>query len=123
VPTADRQEATECFIRECAFSRLNRLAALKLMEQPGRALIQAWISAEGRSSGFQQFSMLSPEALRAQSDGGYRLYLELFFDDLAQALGVLFGRTLPTSILFPTPSCLQEVLTLLNGWMPAFVRP
>lgn len=110
----DRHEAVERFIRESAFTFLNRLAALKLMEHPGRALIRPSVGDGDRSKGFQEFSLLSPEAMRAQPGGGYRLYLELLFDDLGQALGALFDRTLPTSILFPTQSCLQEVLDLLN---------
>lgn len=118
----DRQAAVERYVRESAFTFLNRLAALKLMEHPSRALIQPSVGAGDRSKGFQQFSLLSPEAVRGQPDpsaglgtgGGYRLYLELLFDDLGQALGVLFDRTLPTSILFPTQPCLYEVLDLLN---------
>ncbi|MDY6876096.1 MAG: SAM-dependent methyltransferase [Chloroflexota bacterium] len=111
---AGRREAVERYVRESAFTFLNRLAALKLMEHPDRTLIQPSVGAGDQSKGFQQFSLISPEAMRAQPDGGYRLYLELLFDDLSQTLGVLFDRTLPTSILFPTQSCLQEVLDLLN---------
>jgi hypothetical protein len=119
---AGQQEAVERFVRESAFTFLNRLAALKLMEHPSRALIQPTIGAADRSKGFVQFGLLSPEATRAQPDpsaglgagGGYRLYLELLFDDLAQALGALFDRTLPASILFPTQPCLQQALVLLN---------
>ena len=111
---AGRKEAAERFIRESAFTFLNRLAALKLMEHPDRALIQPSVGSADQSKGFQQFGMLSPEAMRAQLDGGYRLYLETLFDDLGQALGVLFDRTLPTSILFPTQPCLQQLLALLN---------
>jgi len=114
VAGATRREAVERYVRESAFTFLNRLAALKLMEHPSRALIQPSVGAGDQSKGFQQFSLLSPEAMRAQPGGGYRLYLELLFDDLSQALGVLFDRTLPTSILFPTQSFLQEVLDLLN---------
>jgi len=110
----DRQATVERYVRESAFTFLNRLAALKLMEHPSRALLQPSVGAGDQSKGFQQFSMISPEAMRAQSDGGYRLYLELLFDDLGQALGVLFDRTLPTSILFPTQPCLHEVLGLIN---------
>lgn len=114
VTGASAQEAVERFLRESAFTSLNRLAALKLMEHPRRALIQPSIGAGERSKGFQQFGLLSPEATRAQPDGGYRLYLELLFDDLAGALGVLFDRSLPPSILFPSQACLQQVLALLN---------
>jgi hypothetical protein len=123
---SSRREAAERYVRESAFTFLNRLAALKLMEHHSRALIQPSVGAGDQSKGFQQFSLVSPEAVRAQpgpstglgTEGGYRLYLELLFDDLDQALGVLFDRTLPTSILFPTQSCLQEVLAQLNGSVP-----
>ena len=111
---ASRPEAVVRYIRESGFTFLNRLAALKLMEHPSRALTQPSVGAGTQSKGFQQFSLLSPEAMRAQPDGGYRLYLELLFDDLGQALGVLFDRTLPPSILFPSQPCLEQVLALLN---------
>jgi hypothetical protein len=111
---AKRKEAVERFLRESAFTTINRLAALKLMEHPGRALIQPSVGAGDQSRGFQQFGLISPEATRAQPDGGYRLYLELLFDDLGQTLGVLFDRSVPTSVLFPSQPCLQQVLALLN---------
>jgi hypothetical protein len=137
VSGASRREAIERYIRESAFTFLNRLAALKLMEHPSRALIQPSVGAGDQSKGFLQFSMLSPEAMRAQPDGGYRLYLELLFDDLRQTLGALFDRTLPASILFPSQPCLQQVLALLNdpalesvwaedetiGWVYQFFTP
>ncbi|MFZ5915462.1 MAG: Eco57I restriction-modification methylase domain-containing protein [Chloroflexota bacterium] len=120
---AGRKDAVERFLRESAFTALNRLAALKLMEHPSRALIQPSVGAGEQSKGLQQLSLVSPEATRAQTDpstglgagGGYRLYLELLFDDLAQTLGVLFDRTAPTSILFPSQVCLQQILALLNN--------
>ncbi len=102
------------FVRESAFTALNRLAALKLMEHPSRGLIAETIGQKELSKGFRQFVMISPEALRNKPDGGYRLYLELLFDDLGLALGALFNRSLPQSILFPTPTCLSQVLDLLN---------
>ena len=134
---ASRREAVERYVRESAFTFLNRLAALKLMEHPSRALIQPSVGAGDQSKGFLQFSLISPEAMRGQPDRGYRLYLELLFNDLGQALDVLFDRTLPTSILFPTQPCLQQVLALLNepalepawaedetiGWVYQFFTP
>lgn len=115
-PGADAKAAAavERYVRESAFTFLNRLAALKLMEHPIRGLIQPSVGAAEHSKGFTQFALLSPEALRGQLDGGYRFYLELLFDDLAQVLGILFDRTAPTSILFPTQTCLRDVLALLN---------
>lgn len=106
--------AIERFVRESAFTALNRLAALKLMEHPTRGLIVESIGQKELSKGFRQFVMISPEALHDKSDGGYRLYLELMLDDLGQTLGALFDRSLPQSILFPSPACLSQVLDLLN---------
>ncbi len=112
----NRQQAVERFVRESAYTVLNRLAALKLMEHPSRALIQLSVGAGDRSKGFTQLALVSPEAMRSQPDGGYQRYLELLFDDLARipVLAGLFDRSLPTSLLFPTQPCLHEVLSLLN---------
>ena len=73
----DPADAVAQFVREAAFSTLNRLTALKLMESPERRLIQESIGKGAGSSGFRQFTLISPEAIRAEPDGGYRLYLEL----------------------------------------------
>jgi hypothetical protein len=107
-------QAITRFVRESAFTMLNRLAALKLIEHPSRGLIYESVGQKELSRGFRQFMMVSPEALRDKGDGGYRLYLDLLFDDLGQALGVLFDRSLPQSILFPSSTCLAQVLDLLN---------
>ncbi len=106
--------AIKRFVRESAFTALNRLAALKLMEHPSRGLIPETVGQKELSKGFRQFMMIAPEALRNKADGGYRLYLELLFDDLGQALGVLFDRALPQSILFPSSACLAQILDQLN---------
>ena len=106
--------AVERFVRESAFTALNRLAAIKLMDHPIRGLILESVGSKELSKGFRQFGMVSPEALRDKEDGGYRLYLELLLDDLAKTLGALFDRSLPQSILFPSPTCLRQVLDYLN---------
>jgi Eco57I restriction-modification methylase len=107
-------QAITRFVRESAFTALNRFAALKLMENPTRGLIVESVGKKEQSKGFRQFLMISPEALRDKPDGGYELYLELLIDDLAQTLGALFDRSLPQSILFPSQTCLSQILDLLN---------
>lgn len=107
-------QAQEQFVRETAFTALNRLAALKLMEHPSRGLIQESVENGKESRGVQLFQRVSPEACRGEPDGGYRLYLEALFDDLARELGVLFDRDLPNAIVFPSEACLKEVLDALN---------
>lgn len=110
--------AFDRFVRESAFTTLNRLAALKLLEHPKRALIPESIGKKDNSKGFTQFAKVSPEALRGaqteRTDGGFCLYLQMLFDDLSHAVGVLFDRSLPQSILFPSTTCLSAVLDLLN---------
>lgn len=106
--------AVEQFVRESAFSTLNRLTALKLMEAPQRRLIAETIGKGTGSSGARQFALLSPEAIRAEPDGGYRLYLELLCEDLALEIGVLFDLRLGQGRLFPGEQALRAVLDELN---------
>src|SRR5262249_5767969 len=104
---ADRAHAVEQFVRESAFTILNRLAALKLMEQSNRGLIPESVGRGKDSKGFALFQIVSPEVCRAARNGpvldsGFRLYLESIFDDLSDELGVLFDRRLPQAIIFPS---------------------
>jgi hypothetical protein len=114
-----RSVAVEQFVRETAFTTLNRLVALKLMEHESRGLIMESVGRGKESKGFVLFQKVSPEVCRTAKngdvlDGGYRLYLELLFDDLATELGVLFDRQLPQAIIFPSDACLKHVLDHLN---------
>ena len=107
-------EAVERFIRESAFTFLNRITALKLMEHPSRRIVEEAVGSGSNSAGFKQFELISPSLVRQSEDGGYRIYLEILFDDLSQSLGALFDRALPQSIIFPTQTTLSKVLDLLN---------
>ena len=115
-----RKDAVGQFVRETAFTHLNRLAALKLMEHESRGLILESVGQGKESKGFLLFQKVSPEACRAAKnsdvlDSGYRLYLECLYDDLATELGVLFDRRLPQSIIFPSDACLKKIVDILNG--------
>lgn len=104
--------AVEKFVRESAFTTLNRLAALKLMER--RGLVPTCISHGRESEGFRLFREIAPGLAHSQADGGYRLFIELLFDDIAHDVRVLFDRTLPTSYVFPDEQTLRKVLGILN---------
>jgi SAM-dependent methyltransferase len=108
--------AVEKFVRESAFTLLNRLAALKLMER--RGLVPECVSKGPESEGYRLFCEIAPTLVQAQdqgvADGGYRLFLQLLFDDVAAEIRVLFDRTLPPSHLFPEGQALKRVLNLLN---------
>lgn len=104
--------AVEKFAREAAFTLLNRLAALKLMER--RKLVPECVSRGTESTGFREFREVAPLVAQSPPDGGYRLFLELLFDDVASEVRVLFDRTLPPSHIFPEPPLLKRVLEKLN---------
>src|SRR5690349_17536869 len=80
--------SVERFAREAAFTFLNRLAALKLMES--RQLVPECVSRGAESAGFREFKQIAPTLAQSQPDGGYRRFLELLFDDVAAEVRVLF---------------------------------
>jgi hypothetical protein len=106
------KDAVAGYLRECAFTFLNRLAALKMME--AREIVQECISKGEQSSGFKEFSGLA-KGLIDLPDQGYRLYLECLFDEIGTEVGVLFDRRDPAALLWPHRQALKDVLEKLNG--------
>lgn len=103
--------AVERFAREIAFTYLNRLAALRMME--ARKLIPESVGRGMDSSGFRTFQMPFRTVTPTEEEG-YRLYLELLFDEASVELPVLFDRSTPASIIFPSPAALKDALAELN---------
>lgn len=102
--------ALETFIRSSAFTTLNRLLALRMLE--ARGFTQQCVSKGDESEGFQEFKMLAP-GLSALGDYAYRLYLECLCDELSTEIGVLFDRSDPTSLIWPRRPALTKLLELL----------
>lgn len=109
---SDSQAQVDAFVREAAFTTLNRFVALKLLE--ARNLVQECVSRGPQSSGFAEFTLLAP-GLKDLPDDGYRLYLESLFDEISTEVGVLFDRLAPGSLLWPRRRALQELLEILNA--------
>ena len=105
-------EAVGSYLREAAFTALNRFVALKMLE--ARGLVQECISKGEQSSGFKEFSGLAPGLLHLP-DRGYRLYIESLFDEIGCEVRVLFDRRDPASLLWPRRQTLQDVLGILNA--------
>jgi hypothetical protein len=109
------QDSVDAFLREAAFTFLNRLAALKMME--ARGIVQECVSAcdsHGfNARGFKEFGGLAP-GLIDLPDGGYRLYLECLFDEIGREVGILFDRTDPASLLWPRRTALLDALGRIN---------
>jgi hypothetical protein len=106
-----RKEAVAEFLREAAFTMLNRFVALKMLE--ARELVQECVSRGDQSAGFKEFTGLA-QGLTQLPDQGYRLYIESLFDEIGQEVGILFDRRDPSSLLWPRRSALNELLDVLN---------
>ncbi len=105
------KRSIEGFIRASAFTALNRLLALRMLES--RGIVQQCISKGDESQGFQEFKMLAP-GLSSLGDDSYRLYLECLYDELSVEVGVLFDSSDSTSLIWPRRPALTKLLNLLT---------
>ncbi|TEU14426.1 MAG: BREX-1 system adenine-specific DNA-methyltransferase PglX, partial [Anaerolineales bacterium] len=107
------KESVARFIHETTYTVLNRLVAVRMLEV--RGLLRREAVAEGHgSAGFKDFQKVCPQVCQARPDGGYQLFLELLFDELAASIRPLFDRGGPHSIIFPSWKKLEQVLARLN---------
>jgi hypothetical protein len=105
-------EAVADYLRDAAFTVLNRFVALKMLES--RELVQPCISQGETSSGYNEFCGLAP-GVRTPDGAGYRLYLECLFDELSTEVKVLFDRRDAPSALWPRRAAFVDLLDILNA--------
>jgi hypothetical protein len=105
-------DAVATYLREAAFTTLNRFVALKMLE--ARGLVQECVSRGEQSAGFKEFCGLAPGLVQL-SDHGYRLYIESLFDELSTEVKVLFDRRDPSSVLWPKRVTFEQLLSILNA--------
>jgi len=105
-------EAATSYLREAAFTTLNRFVALKMLE--ARGLVQECISRGEQSSGFKEFTGLAPGLIQLP-DHGYRLYIDSLFDEIGSEVRVLFDRRDAASLLWPRRQALLDLLDVLNA--------
>ncbi len=106
-----RIAAIDRIIREQAFTVLNRLAALLMME--ARGLLLPAVSQGQQSQAFELYKMVAGSALGETGDA-YRIFLFSLFDEFAQDLPALFDRFAPQGQLFPREPALMQLLAALN---------
>jgi len=106
------KDAVVAYVREAAFTTLNRFVALKMLE--ARGLAQECLSRGEESSGFKEFVGLAPGLVQLP-DHGYRLYIESLFDEIGREVRVLFDRRDPANLLWPRRQPLLDVLAILNA--------
>jgi hypothetical protein len=106
-------EAVTGYVRDAAFTTLNRFAALKMLE--ARGLLQECLTKGVLSSGYGEFCGLAPGVALLPDGAGYRLYLESLFDELSTEIKVLFDRRDPASALWPKRQTFEDLLAALNA--------
>lgn len=105
VPVIDR------IVREQAFTVLNRLAALLMME--ARGVLLPAVGQGQQSKAFELYKFAAGSAL-GETGEAYRVFLFSLFDEFAQELPALFDRFAPQGRLFPREAALLQVLAELN---------
>lgn len=99
-------------VREQAFTVLNRLAALRMME--ARGILLESVALGYQSKAFQLYQHVAGPALGETGDS-YRVFLFSVFDMFAADLPALFDRFSPFGLLFPREATFLRLLGLLNA--------
>lgn len=107
------QDSVGNFLRECAFTFLNRIVALRMLE--ARSIIKQSVSKAENSAGFTNEYLLLAPGLKSLPDKGYRLFLESLFDEIGREVGILFDPNDLAGQLWPDRPKLLELLNLLNN--------
>jgi hypothetical protein len=106
-------EAVADYVRDAAFTTLNRFIALKMLE--ARELVQECITKGEQSSGYREFCGMAPGLALIPDAAGYRLYVESLFDEFSTEIKVLFDRRDAASVLWPRRQTFEGLLTVLNA--------
>lgn len=106
-------DAARDYLRDAAFTTLNRFVALKMLE--ARDLVQECITKGEQSAGYREFCGMAPGLPLLPESAGYRLYLESLFDELSTEVKVLFDRRDPSSVLWPKRATFEQLLGILNA--------
>lgn len=105
-------ESVADYLRDAAFTTLNRFVALKMLE--ARDLVQECITKGEQSAGYREFCGMAPALPLLPDSAGYRLYIETLFDELSTEVKVLFDRRDPSSVLWPKRPTFGQLLDILN---------
>ncbi len=102
-------EAVADYVRDAAFTTLNRFIALKMLE--ARELVQECITKGEQSAGYREFCGMAPGLALIPDAAGYRFYIESLFDEFSTEIKVLFDRRDAASILWPLSNryCVAEL--------------
>ena len=106
-------EAVTDYVRDAAFTTLNRFVALKMLE--ARQLVQECITKGEQSAGYREFCGMAPGIALLPDGAGYRLYVESLFDEFSTEIKVLFDRRDAASVIWPKRPTFEALLVILNA--------
>src|SRR5690606_33860758 len=106
-------DAVRDYLRDAAFTTLNRFVALKMLE--ARELVQECITKGEQSAGYREFCGMAPGLPLLPDSAGYRLYIEPLFDELSTQRKVLLDRRDPSSVLWRKRAAFEQLLEILNA--------
>jgi hypothetical protein len=106
-------DAVADYVRDAAFTTLNRFVALKMLE--ARELVQECITKGEQSAGYHEFCGMAPGVALLPDAAGYRLYVESLFDEFSTEIKVLFDRRDAASVLWPKRQTFEALLAILNA--------
>ena len=106
-------EAVTDYVRDAAFTTLNRFVALKMLE--ARQLVQECITKGEQSAGYREFCGMAPGIALLPDGAGYRLYVESLFDEFSTEIKVLFDRRDAASVIWPKRPTFDALLVILNA--------
>ena len=117
------KDSLDQFVREIAFTHLNRLCAYKMMEARevyiGGQKFREAVSRGMNSNGVKFYLADHSEEERlfntGHQDVAYRHFLDWLGGLLSEEIGVLFNPNDPANRLYPRQKTLNEVLDLLNS--------
>lgn len=107
------EAAVRDYLRDAAFTTLNRFVALKMLE--ARELVQQCVTKGEQSAGYREFCGMAPGLPLLPNSAGYRLYIESLFDELSTEVKVLFDRRDLSTVLWPKRTTFEQLLELLNA--------
>ena len=109
-----RREAEE----QAAYTLLNRLVILRLMEAPGPSGVPlrapAVVTGGWESRAYKDFRQLAPALVRNDPTEGYAFLLQLIFEDLATELPGLYGPVGIADLIPIPPATLRQVIEALD---------
>lgn len=106
-----KEESFNKIIRETAYTLLNRLAALRFMDE--NDIIQESVRNGIQSKGFLLFKKTCPELISYTNL--YLFYLELIYDNLSSEIPILFDRFQMESNINISVKVLEQIINLFNN--------